>query len=82
LSLSIPADTQKEEDEILAHLRRGERRDHFETVRISKDGRQIHVSLAISPIKDETGQVIDVSKIARAFTDRMPAERAFSNAKG
>jgi PAS domain S-box-containing protein len=78
----IPPDLQKEEDEILAHLRRGGRRDHFETVRITKDGRLIHVSLAISPIKDETGQVIGVSKIARVFTDRVPAERAFSNAKG
>ncbi len=78
----IPQDRQKEEDEILAHLRRGERWDHFETVRITKDGRQIHVSLTISPIKDETGQVIGVSKIARVLSDKMPTERVLSNAKG
>jgi PAS domain S-box-containing protein len=66
----IPPDRQHEEDEILADLRRGERRDHFETVRIAKDGRRISVSLTISPIKDEMGQVIDASKIAREVTDR------------
>jgi PAS domain S-box-containing protein len=66
----IPQDCQREEDEILAHLKRGERRDHFETVRMTKDGRQVYVSLTISPIKDETGQVIGASKIARAITDR------------
>ncbi|MBV9733066.1 MAG: MEKHLA domain-containing protein [Verrucomicrobia bacterium] len=76
----IPQDRQKEEDEILAHLRRGERRDHFETVRTTKDGRQIYVSLTISPIKDETGQVIGASKIARAVADRISAEVAFSDA--
>ena len=65
----IPTDCQREEDEILAHLRRGERRDHFETVRMTKDGRPVYVSLTISPIKDETGQVIGASKIARAIPD-------------
>jgi two-component system, OmpR family, sensor histidine kinase VicK len=58
----IPQDRQKEEDEILADLRRGERRDHFETLRIAKDGREISVSLTISPIKDEAGQVTGASK--------------------
>jgi PAS domain S-box-containing protein len=43
----VPQDYQREEDEILAHLRRGERRDHFETIRMTKDGRQVHVSLTI-----------------------------------
>ena len=66
----IPPDRQKEEDEILAHLRRGERWDRFETVRITKDGRQIQVSLTISPIKDESGRVIGASKIAREIADR------------
>src|ERR1700756_1703897 len=65
----IPQDCQREEDEILAHLKRGERRDHFQTVRMTKDGRHIYVSLTISPIKDETGQVIGASKIARAIPD-------------
>ena len=78
----IPPDRQKEEDEILVHLRRGERRDHFETVRTTKDGRQIYVSLTISPIIDETGQVIGASKIAHVVTDRISAEMAVSDAPG
>jgi len=75
----IPADRQDEEDEILADLRHGERRDHFETVRTTKDGRRISVSLTISPIKDETGQVIGASKIARKITNRKSAEIALSD---
>jgi PAS domain S-box-containing protein len=70
----IPPDRQNEVDEILADLRRGERRNHFETVRTTKDGRRIFVSLTISPIKDETGQVIGASKIAREVTDRKLVE--------
>jgi PAS domain S-box-containing protein len=66
----IPQDCQREEDEILAHLMRGERRDRFQTVRMTKEGRHVYVSLTISPIKDETGQVIGASKVARAITDR------------
>jgi two-component system, OmpR family, sensor histidine kinase VicK len=66
----IPPDRQDEEGEILADLRRGERREHFETIRIAKDGRQVSVSLTISPMKGETGQVIGASKIARGITDR------------
>src|SRR6201987_461025 len=66
----IPQDGPGEEDEILAYLKRGERRDHFQTVRVTKDGRHVYVSLTISQIKDETGQVIGASKIAREITDR------------
>src|SRR5262249_13602358 len=61
----IPADRQQEEDEILACLRKGDRYDHFETIRVTKDGRELHVSLTISPIKDASGNVIGASKIAR-----------------
>jgi PAS domain S-box-containing protein len=70
----IPADNQQEEDVILDRLRRGERWDHFETIRLTKDGRQLHVSLTISPIKDASGNVIGASKIARNITDRKRAE--------
>lgn len=66
----IPPDRQSEEDEILARLRRGERIDHFETVRVTRDGRLIDVSLTISPIIDESGNVIGASKIARDITER------------
>jgi PAS domain S-box-containing protein len=77
----IPPDRQGEEDAILARLRRGERFDHFETIRKTKDGRQLHVSLTISPIKDATGKVVGASKIARDITDRKLAEAALKEAQ-
>ena len=77
----IPADRQQEEDEILARLRRGDRYDHFETIRVSKDGRQLHVSLTISPIKDASGTVIGASKIARDITERKLADAALKQAR-
>ncbi|HEX7087945.1 MAG TPA: PAS domain S-box protein [Vicinamibacterales bacterium] len=69
----IPPELQSEEDEILARLRRGERTDHFETVRIAKDGRRIDISLTISPLKNEAGVVVGASKIARDITERKRA---------
>jgi PAS domain S-box-containing protein len=77
----IPADRQGEEDEILARLRRGDRFDHFETIRVTKDGRQLHVSLTISPIKDASGKVVGASKIARDINDRKLAEAALKEAQ-
>jgi PAS domain S-box-containing protein len=77
----IPPDRQGEEEEILARLRRGERYDHFETVRITKNGRLLHVSLTISPIKDAAGVVIGASKIARDITDRKLSEAALKEAQ-
>jgi PAS domain S-box-containing protein len=77
----IPADNQQEEDVILDRLRRGERFDHFETTRVTKDGRQLHVSLTISPIKDASGNVIGASKIARDITDRKAVEVALREAQ-
>jgi PAS domain S-box-containing protein len=77
----IPLDRQGEEEEILSRLKRGERYDHFETVRITKDGRLLHVSLTISPIKDANGKVVGASKIARDITERKLAEEALSQAK-
>jgi PAS domain S-box-containing protein len=77
----IPSELQSEEEDILACLRRGERYDHFETIRLSKDGRRIHVSLTISPIKDANGNVIGASKIARDITDRKLAEEALREAQ-
>ncbi len=69
----IPHDRQAEEDDILARLRRGERIDHFETVRVTKDRRLIDVSLTISPILDPSGKIIGASKIARDITERKRA---------
>jgi PAS domain S-box-containing protein len=75
IRMLIPADRQGEEDEILARLRRGQRVDHFGTVRLRKDGRAIDVSLTISPVRDRTGKVIGASKIARDVTVMKAAER-------
>ena len=68
ITIIIPPDRQEEEPQILARLRVGERVDHFETIRQTKDGRRIHVSVTISPIRDHTGRVIGVSKVARDVT--------------
>ncbi|MGH8217906.1 MAG: PAS domain S-box protein [Steroidobacteraceae bacterium] len=70
----IPRELHAEEHYILQCLRRGERIDHFDTVRLAKDGRRIDVSLSISPIRDEDGQVVGASKIARDITDRKKLE--------
>ena len=66
----IPADIQPEEDFILARIRAGDRIEHYETVRVRKDGRTIDVSLTISPIKNSDGEIIGASKIARDITER------------
>jgi PAS domain S-box-containing protein len=70
IRLLIPPDRQAEEDEILAKIRRGERLDHFETVRLAKDGRPIDISLSVSPIRDEHGRIIGVAKVARDITEQ------------
>jgi len=76
----IPLELHTEEDRILARLRRGERIDHYETVRVAKDGRRIEVSLTISPIRDEEGLIIGASKIARDITHRKRNERLLREA--
>jgi len=70
----IPPDRQGEEDEVLARIRRGEKVDHFETVRQRKDGRPVEVSLTVSPIRDERGAVVGASKIARDIGDKRRGE--------
>src|SRR5215472_9881022 len=77
----IPLDRRTEEDEILSRIKRGQRYDHFDTIRVTKDGRQLHVSLAISPIKDANGYVVGASKIARDITERKQAEQALEQAR-
>ena len=59
---------------ILAHLRRGERLQHSETVRMRKDGQRLDVSLSIFPIKDANGRIIGAATIARDITERMQVE--------
>ena len=70
----IPADRHGEESQILGKIRCGESVDHFETVRKTKSGRLIDVSVTASPIKDSSGKVIGVSKVARDITERKRAE--------
>ncbi len=74
-ALLIPADRQEEEPEILSRLRKGERVDHFETLRRRKDGTLLDISLTISPVRDNRGSIIGASKIARNITERKRAER-------
>ena len=76
----IPRDRQAEEVEILTRIRRGERFDHFETLRLTKDGRQLSVSITVSPIKDSAGHVVGASKVLRDITERKKAEEALKNA--
>ena len=71
ISIVIPPDRITEEDQIIASLKTGERIDHFETERMRKDGGRIIVSLTISPIKDDSGNVVGASKIVRDVTERM-----------
>ena len=66
----IPQDRQSEEREILTRIRRGERIDHFETVRQRKHGSLIVVSLTVSPVKDANGKIVGASKIARDITEQ------------
>ncbi len=70
----IPADRQFEEDEVLAQIRRGQKVDHFETIRQRKDGSLVPISLTVSPILDEHGVVVGASKIARDVSERQRAE--------
>jgi PAS domain S-box-containing protein len=75
ITLIIPWERRSEEDDIINRLRRGERVDHFETVRRRKNGTQIDVALTISPIRDSGGRVIGASKVARDITQRKALER-------
>lgn len=74
ISIIIPADRLDEEAQILARLRRGERVEHYETIRLRKDGVPLRISLSVSPIKQADGQIIGASKIARNMTDRLLME--------
>ena len=71
----IPPELHGEEVEILARLRRGERIEHFDTVRLAKDGRRVDISLAVSPIRDNSGWVTGASKVARDVTERKESEK-------
>ena len=78
VTLLIPQELQYQEPEILARMRKGERIEHFDTVRLTKDGRRIDVSLTISPVHAPNGEIVGVSKIARDVTEIRRAERALA----
>ncbi|MGA8499174.1 MAG: PAS domain S-box protein [Xanthobacteraceae bacterium] len=73
-TILIPHDRLDEEREILGRIRRGERVDHYETVRRCKDGSLLDISLSVSPLKDAAGKIIGASKIARDITERRRAQ--------
>ena len=78
VSILIPPDRLHEEIAILERIRRGERVDHYETVRQRKDGGLIDISLTISPIRNATGEVVGASKIARDITERKRNDQQIS----
>ncbi len=75
ITIIIPPDRLHEEEVIIRRLTRGETIEHFETERVSKDGRTIPISLSVSPIRDRHGRVVGASKVARDITDRRRLER-------
>jgi PAS domain S-box-containing protein len=77
----IPPELQDDEKRILEKIRRGERIEHFETVRLSKSGRRIEVSLTISPVKDDSGRVIGAAKVARDISDRKRTDEQLRRAE-
>jgi len=74
IGLLLPPERQDEELPIMARLQAGERVNHFETVRVAKDGRSLPVSVTISPLKDGRGRIIGASKIVRDITERKQKE--------
>ena len=77
----IPPDRLAEEESILERLTRGERVEHFDTVRVCKDGRAVDVSLTISHVKDSAGHVVGASKVARDISERKAVEKALQQAR-
>jgi PAS domain S-box-containing protein len=76
ITIIIPPELHEEERRILEQVRRGERIDHFDTIRVAKDGRRIPISLTVSPVRDSRGVIIGASKVARDISERKRAERA------
>jgi PAS domain S-box-containing protein len=75
ISLIIPLNRRHEETVIIERIKKGERLEHFDTVRVRKDGTPLDISLTVSPLRDATGKVIGASKIARDITERKRIER-------
>ncbi|KCZ70657.1 PAS domain S-box [Candidatus Methanoperedens nitroreducens] len=80
ISILVPPGYPDDISQILKRIRQGQRIEHYETVRMRKDGKKIDISLTISPIKDSTGRIIGASTIARDITERKRAEEALRRA--
>ena len=79
ITLIIPRDRLEEEANIIRQIKRGERVDHFETIRARKDGSLLNVSVTISPVKDASGRVVGASKVARDVSRRRANEKALAD---
>ena len=76
VSMLTPPERSDEISSILESVRRGEKIDHFETVRVAKDGRRLNISLSVSPIRNSAGDIVGAATIARDVTERKRAEAA------
>ena len=80
IDLIVPTELRDEERQILLRIRQGDRVEHFETIRVAKDGRRLNISLTMSPIRDESGRIIGASKVARDITERKLVDAALRDA--
>ena len=81
INILVPPDRPNEIPMILERLRRGEAIEHYETVRVTKDGRRLDISLTISPIRNSAGKIVGASTIARNITERKRAEEALKESE-
>ena len=81
INILVPPERPNEIPMILERLRRGEAIDHYETVRVAKDGRRLDISLTISPIRNSAGKIVGASTIARNITERKRAEEALKESE-
>jgi PAS domain S-box-containing protein len=81
ITIIIPAELHDEERRILAKVRAGERIDHFDTVRVTRDGRRVQISLTVSPVRDARGVIVAASKIARDVSERKLAEQCLRDSE-
>ena len=82
IAILIPSELRDDDDKLQQLLRSGERIEHYETVRVAKSGKEVDVSLTISPVRDSEGEIVGTSKIARDITDRKRAEGALRESEG
>lgn len=81
ITVLFPPERAGEEAEILGRVRRGDRVEHYETIRLKKDGTPIHISVSVSPVKDESGRIVGAAKIARDISERKRAEQELRDSR-